>query len=190
MQNEILTCDRLRKTMRVFLIGISMIFSPKKVISSPYITILISSYITILISSETLQIYCQYKIHLWRHSIVLALHYFQGMACYRSAALLEAMDTRSLWNMFAFSRVIYRRSCISEAHSNNSCFSMNKKSRWWQLVSNPRRLRCGLSFESSALPTELSQRWRRGSYFIFIKYISTRERGYIWYIICIDTWTL
>ena len=34
------------------------------------------------------------KIHLWRHSIVLALHYFQGMACYRSATLLEVMDTR------------------------------------------------------------------------------------------------
>ena len=67
------------------------------------------------------------KIHLWRHSIVLALHYFQGMACYRSATLLEVMDTRSFWNMFVFSRVIYRQSCISEEHSNNSCFSMNKK---------------------------------------------------------------
>ena len=68
------------------------------------------------------------KIHLWRLSIVLALLYFQGMACYRSATLLEVMDTsRSFWNMFVFSRVIYRRSCISEIHSNNSFFSMNKK---------------------------------------------------------------
>ena len=100
------------------------------------------------------------------------------------------MDIRSLWNMFVLSRVIYRRSCISEVLSNNSCFSMNKNSRWWQLVSNPRRLWCGLSFESSALPTELSQRrWLR-AYFRFIKYITTRERGYIWYIIYIDTWTL
>ena len=82
------------------------------------------------------------KIHLWRHSIVLALHYFQGMACYRSATLLEVMDTRSFWIMFVFCRVIYLRSCISEVHSNNSCFSINKKkNRWWQLVSNPRRLR-------------------------------------------------
>ena len=79
------------------------------------------------------------KIHLWRHSIVLALHYFQGMACYRSATLLEVMDTRSFWIMIVFSRVIYLRSCISEVHSNNSCFSINKKNRWWQLVSNPRR---------------------------------------------------
>ena len=118
------------------------------------------------------------KIHLWRHYIVLALHYFQGMACYRSATLLEVMDTRSFWNMFVFSIVIFRRSCISEVHSNNSCFSMNKKSRWWQLVSNPRRLRCGLrTFESSALPTELSQRWRIAAYFRFIKYITSRERG-------------
>ena len=68
-----------------------------------------------------------YKIHLWRHSIVLALHYFQGMACYRSATLLEVMDTRSFWNMFVFSRVMYRQSWIPEEHSNNSCFSMNKK---------------------------------------------------------------
>ena len=67
------------------------------------------------------------KIHLWRQSIVLALHYFQGMACYRSATLLEVMDTRSFWIIFIFSRVIYRRSCISEVHSNNSCFSINKK---------------------------------------------------------------
>ena len=67
------------------------------------------------------------KIHLWRHSIVLALHYFQGMACYRIATLLEVMDTRSFWIMFVFSRVIYLRSCISEVHSNNSCFSINKK---------------------------------------------------------------
>ena len=67
------------------------------------------------------------KIHLWRHSIVLALHYFQGMACYRSATLLEVMDTRSFWIMIVFSRVIYLRSCISEVHSNNSCFSINKK---------------------------------------------------------------
>ena len=65
------------------------------------------------------------KIHLWRHSIVLALHYFQGMACYRSATLLEVMDTRSFWIMFVFSRVIYLRSCISEVHSNNTCFSIN-----------------------------------------------------------------
>ena len=40
------------------------------------------------------------KIHLWRHSIVLALHYFQGMACYRSATLLEVMDTRSSYFCF------------------------------------------------------------------------------------------
>ena len=135
---------------------------------------------------------CINKIHLWRHSIVLALHYFQGMACYRSATLLEVMDTRSFWNMFVLSRVIYRQSCISEVHSNNSSFSMNKKSRWWQVVSNPRRPRFGLSFESYALPTELSQRWRRRAYFRFIKYITTRERGYRWYtcILCIDTWTL
>ena len=46
------------------------------------------------------------KIHLWRHSIVLALHYFQGMACYRSATLLEVMDSRSFWNMFVFSWVM------------------------------------------------------------------------------------
>ena len=45
---------------------------------------------------------CGCKIHLWRHSIVLALHYFQGMACYRSATLLEVMDTISFWNMFCF----------------------------------------------------------------------------------------
>ena len=77
------------------------------------------------------------KIHLWRHSIVLALHYFQGMACYRSATLLEVMDIRSFWIMFVFSRIIYLRSCISEVHSNNSCFSINKKNRWWQLVSKP-----------------------------------------------------
>ena len=50
-----------------------------------------------------------------------------------------------------------------------------KKSRWWQLVSNPRRSRCGLNFESSTLPTELSQRWRRGAYFRFIKCITTRD---------------
>ena len=129
-----------------------------------------------------------YKIHLWRHSIVLALHYFQGMECYRSATLLEVMDTRSFWDMFVFSRVIYRRS--SEVHSNDSSFSMTKKSRWWQLVSNPRRPRFGLSFESSALITELSQRRRRGAYFRFIKYITTRERWYRWHILCIDTWTL
>ena len=69
------------------------------------------------------------KIHLWRHSIVLALHYFQGMACYRSTTLLEVMDTRSFWIMFVFSRVVYLRSCISEVHSNNSCFSINKKKK-------------------------------------------------------------
>ena len=102
-----------------------------------------------------------HKIHLWRHSIVLALHYFQGMACYRRATLLEVMDTRSFWNMFVFSRVIYRRSCISVVHSSNSYSSRNKKSRWWQLVSNPRRPGFGLSFESSAHPTELSQRWKK-----------------------------
>ena len=42
------------------------------------------------------------KIHLWRHSIVLALHYFQGMACYRSATLLEVMDTRSFFKHVCF----------------------------------------------------------------------------------------
>ena len=41
--------------------------------------------------------------------------------------ITEVMDTRSFLNMFVFLRVIYRRSCISEEHSNNSCFSMNKK---------------------------------------------------------------
>ena len=29
--------------------------------------------------------------------------------------------------MFVFSTVIYLRSCISEVHSNNTCFSINKK---------------------------------------------------------------
>ena len=39
--------------------------------------------------------------HLRRHSIVLALHYFQGMACYRSATLLEVMESWSLETNFS-----------------------------------------------------------------------------------------
>ena len=58
---------------------------------------------------------------------MLALHYFQGMTCYRSATLLGVIGSRYFGNMFVFSRVIYRRSCISDVYSNNSCFSMNKK---------------------------------------------------------------
>ena len=131
------------------------------------------------------------KIHLWRHSIVLALHYFQGMACFRSATLLEVMDTRSFWIMFVFTRVIYLRSCICEVHSHNSCFSINKKKTMVTARLEPTPSKTTLdvvfSFESSALPTELSRRWRRMAYFRYIKYI-TRERGI--YIICIDTWTL
>ena len=46
------------------------------------------------------------------------------------------------------------QSCISEEHSNNSCFSMNKKIRRWQLVSNPRHLRCGLSFYGRGLGSQ------------------------------------
>ena len=92
------------------------------------------------------------KIHLWRHSIVLALHYFQGMACYRSATLLEVMDTRYFWNMFVFSRVMYRQSWISEEHSNKSCFSMNKKKSMVTARLEPTpSIRCGLSFMSPPL---------------------------------------
>ena len=40
-----------------------------------------------------------FKIHLWRHSIVLALHYFQGMACY-CATLLE-------WRLGLFETYFY-----------------------------------------------------------------------------------
>ena len=93
-----------------------------------------------------------HKIHLWRHSIVLALHYFQGMACYRSATLLEVMDTRSFWNMFVFSRVMFRQSWIPEEHSNNSCFSMNKKKSVVTARLEPTpSIRCGLSFMSPPL---------------------------------------
>ena len=80
------------------------------------------------------------KIHLWRHSVVLALHYFPGMACYRSATLLEVMESWSLWNMF-FSRDTDRCQVVFLKYINTSCFSMNKKNRWRQLVSNPCRLR-------------------------------------------------
>ena len=38
------------------------------------------------------------KIHLWRHSFVSAHHYFQEMACYGSATLLEVMESWFLWN--------------------------------------------------------------------------------------------
>ena len=131
--------------------------------------------------------YTSNKIHLWRHSIVLALHYFQGMACYRSATLLEVMDTRSFWNMFVFSRVMYRQSCISEEHSNNSCFSMNKKKSVVTARLEPTpSIRCGLSFMSPPL-YQLSYHSAEALIYKIYKY---KREGYIWYIICIDTWTL
>ena len=68
------------------------------------------------------------KIHLWRHSIVFALHYFQGMACYGSATLLEVLESWSLRNMF-FSWDTDRWSCISEIHSTFH-ISQWKKNRW------------------------------------------------------------
>ena len=52
----------------------------------------------------------KFIIHLWRHSVVLALHYFHGMACYQSAILLEVMESWSLWNLF-FSRDTDKWSC-------------------------------------------------------------------------------
>ena len=124
------------------------------------------------------------KIHLWRHSIVLALHYFQGMACYRSATLLEVMVSRSFWNMFVFSWVICRWSCtIYEVHSNNSCFSMNKKMSMVTARLEPTPSKMWLKFwvlrSTSWAITALKER----DLFQIYKICNYKKEGYIWYII-------